>query len=37
MNERKSEQAELPHTPQLLDNTTNNEWQGTHHIHIKKN
>lgn len=37
MNERKSDQAELPHTPQLLDNSTNNEWQGTHQIHIKKN
>lgn len=32
MNERKSDQAELPHTPQLLDNTTEeyNEWHGVH-------
>lgn len=32
-NERKREQAHIPHAPLLLDNDTSNEWQGMHLIH----
>ena len=27
INERKSEQAHIPHAPTLLENAVNNEWQ----------